>query len=93
MNPTPACPKGLTEYECEVEGVDLVCYLEYTPEEFGSRDSNGLPNEPDYPEQYVITKVTLQNSNIDLSSYISEDILFDMEDRAKAMWEIEDEYI
>jgi hypothetical protein len=29
MNPTPTCPPGLIEYVCEVEGVDLVCHLEY----------------------------------------------------------------
>ncbi len=29
MNPTPACPQGIIEFACELEGVDLVCHLEY----------------------------------------------------------------
>jgi len=81
------------QYDYHIDKIIFEVHIEYEPAEEGSTDDYGLKNEPDYPEQYVITKVTLQNSNIDLSSYISEDILFDMEDRAKAMWEIEDEYI
>ena len=66
MKPTPACPKGLNEYEVEVEGVDLVCYLEYTPDEEGSRDSHGLSNEPDYPETMELVSAYIRGTDVDI---------------------------
>jgi hypothetical protein len=75
MNPTPACPKGLNEYECEVEGVDLVCHLEYTPEELGSRDSHGLPNEPDYPEDMELVNAYVKGTDIDIGHLLLQGIV------------------
>jgi hypothetical protein len=66
MNPTPACPQGLTEYACEVEGVDLVCFLEYTPNEEGLRDSRGLLNEPDYPENMELVNAYVKGTDVDI---------------------------
>ena len=63
---TPACPKGLTEYECEVEGVDLVCFLEYTPEEEGSRDSYGLLNEPGTSENLELVNAYVKGTDVDI---------------------------
>jgi hypothetical protein len=66
MKPTPACPKGLTEYECEVEGVDLVCFLEYTPDEEGSRDSYGLLNEPGTSENLELVNAYVKGTDVDI---------------------------
>jgi hypothetical protein len=66
MKPTPTCPSGLTQYECEVEGVDLVCFLEYTPDEEGPRDSRGLLNEPDYPENMELVNAYVKGTDVDI---------------------------
>jgi hypothetical protein len=63
---TPACPKGLTQYECEVEGVDLVCFLEYTPDEEGSRDSRGLLNEPGTSENLELVNAYVKSTDVDI---------------------------
>ena len=52
--PTPSCPRGLFEFACSIEDVDLVCFLEYSPEEKGYRDSYGAPYEPDIEECMVL---------------------------------------
>lgn len=75
IKPTPACPKGLVEFECEVEGVDLVCYLEYTPEELGSRDSRGLPNEPDYPEDMELVNAYVKGTDIDIGHLLLQSLV------------------
>lgn len=72
---TPSCPKGLVEYECEVEGVALVCYLEYTPEELGSRDSRGLPNEPDYPEDMELVNAYVKGTDLDIGHLILQSLV------------------
>lgn len=72
---TPSCPKGLVEFECEVEGVDLVCYLEYTPEELGSRDSHGLPNEPDYPEDMELVNAYVKGTDIDIGHLLLQSLV------------------
>ena len=63
---SPNCPQGLTEYACEVEGVDLVCFLEYTPDEEGSRDSRGLLDEPDYPENMELVNAYVKGTDVDI---------------------------
>jgi hypothetical protein len=63
---TPACPNGLTQYECEVEGVDLVCFLEYTPDEEGSRDSYGLLNEPGTSENLELVNAYVKGTDVDI---------------------------
>jgi hypothetical protein len=66
MKPTPACPKGLIEYACEVEGVDLVCFLEYIPKEEGSLDSYGLLNEPNTPENMDLVNAYVKGTDVDI---------------------------
>ena len=66
MKPTPSCPKGLIEYHCDIEGVDVVCFLDFTPEEFGSRDHYGLPNEPDYPETMELVNAYVKGTDVDI---------------------------
>jgi hypothetical protein len=66
MKPTPACPQGLTQYECELEGVDLVCFLEYTPDEEGSRDSYGLLNEPGTSENIELVNAYVRGTDVDI---------------------------
>ena len=63
---TPACPNGLTQYECELEGVDLVCFLEYTPDEEGSRDSYGLLNEPGTSENIELVNAYVRGTDVDI---------------------------
>ena len=47
---TPPCPRGLEQFDYELNGVDLVCHIEYTAPERGSRErGTGLQMEPDYP--------------------------------------------
>jgi hypothetical protein len=66
MNPTPACPQGIIEFECELEGVDLVCHLEYIPEEIGALDSRGLSDEPDYPETMELVSAYIKGTDVDI---------------------------
>lgn len=75
MNPTPACPKGLIEFACELEGVDLICHLEYLPEELGSRDSRGLPNEPDYPEDMELVNAYVKGTDIDIGHLLLQSLV------------------
>ena len=63
---TPACPQGLTQYECAVEGVDLVCFLEYTLDEEGSRDSRGLLNEPSTSENLELVNAYVKGTDVDI---------------------------
>ena len=63
---TPACPQGLTEYACKVEGVDLVCFLEYTPDEEGSRDSRGLLDEPGTFENLELVNSYVKGTDVDI---------------------------
>jgi hypothetical protein len=75
MKPTPTCPNGLTQYECEVEGVDLVCFLEYMPEELGSRDSQGLPSEPDYPETMELVNAYVKGTDVDIGHLLMQSLV------------------
>ena len=75
IKPTPACPKGITEFECELEGVDLVCHLEYMPEELGSLDNDGLPNEPDYPETMELVNAYIKGTDIDIGHLLMQNLV------------------
>jgi len=72
INPTPACPKGLIEYACEVEGVDLVCFLEYIPKEEGSLDSYGLLNEPNTPENMDLVNAYVKGTDVDIGHLLMQ---------------------
>ena len=63
---TPACPQGLTEYACAVEGVNLVCFLEYTPDEEGSLNSYGLLNEPSTYENLELVNAYVKGTDVDI---------------------------
>jgi hypothetical protein len=63
---SPNCPQGLVEYACEVEGVDLVCFLEYTPDEEGSRDSRGLLDEPGTFENLELVNAYVKGTDVDI---------------------------
>ena len=75
MNPTPACPQGIIEFECELEGVDLVCHLEYMPEELGSLDSDGLSNEPDYGETMELVSAYIKGTDIDIGHLLLQGLV------------------
>jgi transcriptional regulator with XRE-family HTH domain/predicted DNA-binding transcriptional regulator AlpA len=72
---TPACPQGLTEYACELEGVDLVCHLEYIPEELGSLDGDGLPSEPDYSETMELVSAYIKGTDIDIGHLLLQGLV------------------
>jgi hypothetical protein len=67
VNMTPECPNGLIEFACEIEGVDLVCFLEYFPSEFGSKDSIGLAYEPDQDESMDLVNAYIAGTDIDIA--------------------------
>jgi hypothetical protein len=75
MNPTPACPNGLTQYDCSVEDVDLVCFLEYSPEEKGSTDSHGSPYEPDYDESMTLNNAYIAGTDVDIAHMILQSLV------------------
>ena len=73
--PKLTCPKDLMAFECEVEGVELLCFLEYIPEELGSRDSRGLPNEPDYPETMELVNAYVKGTDIDIGHLLLQSLV------------------
>jgi hypothetical protein len=72
---TPECPSGLTKYACEVEGVDLVCFLEYYPAEFGSKDSMGLAYEPDQDEGMDLVNAYIIGTDIDIAHLMMQSLV------------------
>jgi hypothetical protein len=72
----PPCPKGLEVYEITIAGINLTVHLEYEAEEVGST-TNGMKNEPDYPEDVHIHAVYVDgptNISILLSDELIEEI-------------------
>ena len=67
---TPPCPKDLYQFDCEIEGVDLVCFLEYSPEEKGYRDSYGAPYEPDIEECMTLNNSYIAGTDVDIAHMI-----------------------
>jgi len=67
MNTTPVCPPGFIEFACTVEGVDLVCHLEYIPSEYGSQDSMGLLYEPDIEQSMDLVNAYVAGTDIDIA--------------------------
>jgi hypothetical protein len=72
---TPECPGGLIEFACEVEGVDLVCFLEYYPAEFGSKDSMGLNYEPDQDEGMDLVNAYITGTDIDIAHLLMQSLV------------------
>ena len=75
MNPTPACAQGIIEFACELEGVDLVCHLEYIPEELGALDSRGLSDEPDYAETMELVSAYIKGTDIDIGHLLLQGLV------------------
>ena len=72
---TPSCPKDLFQFECSVEDVDLVCFLEYSPEEKGYRDSYGAPYEPDIEECMVLNNAYIAGTDVDIAHMILQSMV------------------
>ena len=75
MKPTPNCPKDLFQFECSVEDVDLVCFLEYSPEEKGSTDSLGSPYEPDIEEGMMLNNAYIAGTDVDIAHIILQSMV------------------
>jgi len=75
MNRTPNCPRDLFEFACTVEDVDLVCFLEYSPEEKGSTDSHGSPYEPDYDESMTLNNAYIAGTDVDIAHMILQGLV------------------
>ena len=73
--PTPSCPRGLFQFECCIEDVDLVCFLEYSPEEKGSTDSYGSPYEPDLEESMVLNNAYIAGTDVDIAHMILQSLV------------------
>jgi hypothetical protein len=72
---TPPCPKGLFQFDCSVEDVDLVCFLDYSPEEKGSVDSHGSPYEPDYEECMTLNNAYIAGTDVDIAHMILQSMV------------------
>ena len=70
MKPTPACPRDLFQFDCTVEDVALVCFLEYSPTEKGSTDSYGAPYEPDLEESMTLNNAYIAGTDVDIAHMI-----------------------
>jgi hypothetical protein len=77
MNIAPICPEGMLEINIECEGVDLVCHFDYTPAESGSKDSMGLPYEPDIDAE--CTLVSAYVGDVDITQLLSQHLVNDLE--------------
>ena len=81
-SPTPNCPNGLFEFPCSVEDVDLVCFLEYSPEEKGSTDSLGSPYEPDFEECMTLNNAYIAGTDVDIAHMILQGFVDHIEESA-----------
>jgi hypothetical protein len=75
MKPTPNCPRDLYEYKAIVEDVDLVCFLEYSPEEKGSTDSHGAPYEPDLEESMTLNNAYIAGTDVDIAHMLLQSLV------------------
>jgi hypothetical protein len=90
MNPTPACPKGFYEYACDVEGVELVCHLEFIPSEYGSQDSMGLLYEPDTEQDLDLVNAYVAGTDIDIAHLLLQYLVDDITNNA--LKELQNDY-
>jgi hypothetical protein len=79
---TPPCPKGLFEYRCEYCDIDLVCHLEYYPEEIGSVDSYGAPYEPNTDEAMDLVAIYIAGTDVEVLPIIAATFIKDIENFA-----------
>jgi hypothetical protein len=75
MTTTPSCPRGLFQFDCTVEDVDLICFLEYSPEEKGSVDSLGSPYEPDLDESMTLNNAYIAGTDVDIAHMILQGLV------------------
>ena len=57
------------------EDVDLVCFLEYSPEEKGYRDSYGAPYEPDIEECMTLNNAYIAGTDVDIAHMILQSMV------------------
>ncbi len=91
MKPTPNCPRGLFQFDCTIEGVDLICFLEYSPEETGSTDSYGSPYEPDLEEGMMLNNAYIAGTDVDIAHIILQSLVDHIEVIALAKYKDGDE--
>jgi len=75
MKTTPNCPDGLYQFDCEIEGVDLICFMEYYPEEIGSVDSYGSPYEPNIDECMSLNNAYIAGTDVDIAHMILQGLV------------------
>ena len=85
-DPTLPCPKDLFQFACSVEDVDLVCFLEYSPEEKGSTDSYGAPYEPDLEEDMMLNNAYIAGTDVDIAHIILQSLVDHIEVSALAKY-------
>ncbi len=72
---TPPCPRGLFQFECCIEDVELVCFLEYSPAEKGSTDSLGAAYEPDIEECMTLNNAYIAGTDVDIAHMILQSLV------------------
>lgn len=77
--PTPRCPKGLFEFPCTIEGVDLMFFVEYSPAEKGSVDSLGAPYEPDFDESMTLNNAYIAGTDVDIAHLLLQSFVNQIE--------------
>ena len=75
MKTTPTCPDGLYQFDCEIEGVNLVCFMEYFPEEIGSVDSYGSPYEPNIDECMSLNNAYIAGNDVDIGHLLLQEFV------------------
>jgi len=65
----------LYQFDCEIEGVNLVCFLDYSPEEKGSTDYIALPYEPDYEECMTLNNAYIAGTDVDIAHMILQSLV------------------
>jgi len=75
MTTTPIYPDGLYRFDCTIEGVDLICLLDYSPEEKGSTDYTALPYEPDYEECMTLNNAYIAGTVVDIAHMILQSLV------------------
>jgi len=91
MTTTPACPNGLYQFDCEIEGVNLICFMEYYPEEIGSVDSYGSPYEPNIDECMSLNNAYISGNDVDIGHLLLQEFVDHIEVTALAKFKDGDE--
>ena len=72
---TPNCPTDLFEFKAIIEDVELTCFLEYSPEEKGSKDSYGAPYEPDLEEGMMLNNAYIAGTDVDIAHMLLQSLV------------------